>query len=66
MEADSWLSRFRPSASLSGSGTDTAVVFAFEELKSVFGVEKEHASIVGLSDTIDKWLERHLSQESCH
>jgi hypothetical protein len=66
MEPGPQLSRFGSGASLPRNGNDAAVVFVFEELVSVFGVEKEHDSIVDLFPIIDKWLERHLSQESCH
>jgi hypothetical protein len=60
MEADPWLSRFRPGASLPRNGNDATVVFVFEELISVIGMEKEHASIVGLIHAADKWLERQV------
>jgi hypothetical protein len=53
--------RFGPCASLQRHGKDAAVVFVFEHLISVIGMEEEHPSIVRLTHETHKWLERQVS-----
>lgn len=66
MDGGPMFSRFGLSASLQRNGKDEAVVFVFEQLISVIGMKKEHVSMIGPIHATGKWLERQVSQESCH